>query len=84
MHKMLCKSMLEICNPLSISSFSVADEQLTSEGLYSVREKACDWPSHSSSNSIFQQKFILKTKIIIICYLEPSMLYMLQCGAALH
>jgi hypothetical protein len=42
MHKMLCKSMLEICNPLSISSFSVADEQLTSEGLYSVREKACD------------------------------------------
>jgi hypothetical protein len=59
---MLWKSMLEICNLLFIPSFMFADEQLTSEGLYSVREKACDCPSHNSSNSIFQQKFISENK----------------------
>jgi hypothetical protein len=53
MHKMLWKSMLEICNPLFIPSSMFADQELTSEGLYSVREKACNWPSHNSSNSIF-------------------------------
>jgi hypothetical protein len=83
--EILCKSMLETCDPLSIPSFMLRDEQLTSEGLYSVREKACDWPSHSSSNSIFRQKFISenknKNKLLPRRYLALNVA--MYCGLAL-